>query len=201
MRRRHSRKLNSAVPPGPAQHSRRGSWLAQAAITMTVLSILLTIASTALFRMYRQQTVMVERTFLTSTWLLLNRDFRHDLHAATSVTKSDDANQFELTTPRARIIWLTDGENVRRVVQNSDSPTGTDAVPAASLPGERYVFAEHTIRFLLTEGDNGTASVASIEVTPRPTSKGGVVAPNVAVATVGLDHRFVKRDATPEAQP
>lgn len=201
MRRLCPRKPMFAAPPGKAQHSRRGSWLAQAVVAMTIMSVLLTIVSTSLFRMYRQQAVMVERTFQTSTWLQLNRDFRDDLHAATSVTQSDDGNQLDLTTPDARIIWLADGENVRRVVQNTDSPAGTEAVSAASLPGERYVFAEHTIRFMLAGGGNGTASVASIELTPQPTSKGGVMAPSVAVVTAGLDHRFVKRNATPEAQP
>lgn len=168
---------------------------------MTILSILLTIVSTALFRMYRQQSVMVERTFQTSTWLHLNRAFRQDVHAATSVTQSEDGNQLELATPDARIIWLADEDKVRRVIPKSDSPAGATVVPVTALPGEQFVFPDHTVRFVLTVGANDAATVASIEVSPRPTPNGGMVAPDVAVATAGLDHRFSIRNSTPEEQP
>lgn len=168
---------------------------------MAVMSVLMTIVSTALFRMYRQQTVMVERTFQTSTWLRLNRDFRHDMHAATSVRQSEDGQRLELTTPENRIVWLADGENIRRVVPRAESPDVVETALAVSLPGELYSFPDNTVRLILTSGENEAAAVAMVEVTPPLTPNGGIVAPNLVVAAAGLDHRFANRRATQEAQP
>ena len=178
---------------------RRGSWLIQTVITMTVMSVLMTIASTALFRMYRQQTLMVERTFQTSTWLRLNRDFRQDVHAATSIHRAEDGSQLELTTPDSRIIWITGGENARRIIPADDSPVTQNA--SASLPGEQYSFPDRSLQFVLASGENGARDIASIELKPHPTPNGGVATSNAVVAAVGLDHRFLASNSTSEEQP
>jgi hypothetical protein len=201
MKRSYCRRPVSLVAHQPRQRTRRGSWLAQAVITITVMSVLMTLISTTLFRMYRHQTVMVERTFQTSTWLRLSRDFRQDVHAATSIIQSEDGRQLEVTTPDARVVWLADGEIVRRVVPTPETSDAVTSVNAVTLPGEAYVFADNTTRLVLTSGVSGAASVASVEVTPLPTPNGGTLPPDVTVATTGLDHRFANRDSTPEAQP
>jgi len=181
--------------------SRRGSWLAQAVITMGIMSILMTIASTSLFQMFRQESRMVERAFQTSTWLQLSRNFRQDIHAALTVKQSDDGSRLELATPDGPVTWVADGEKIRRISQSLSSDDAADSSAIQSLPGEQYVFVDNVARLLLTVGTSGTATVASIEVTPLPTPNGGAAPSNVTVATVGLDHRFQATVATAEAQP
>jgi type II secretory pathway pseudopilin PulG len=181
--------------------SRRGSWLAQAVITMGIMSILMTIASTSLFQMFRQESRMVERAFQTSTWLQLSRDFREDGHAALTVKQSEDGSRLELVTPDGPVTWVADGEKIRRISQSLPSEDAADSPAIQSLPGEQYVFIDNVARFSLTVGTSGTATVASIEVAPLRTLNGGVAPSNVTVATVGLDHRFQATVAAAEAQP
>ena len=161
----------------------------------------MTIASTSLFQMLRQESRMVERTFQTSTWLQLSRDFRQDVHAALAVKQSEAGIQLELTTPDGPITWVADGEKVRRISQSLEVADGADSPAVSALPGEKYLFVDHVARLSLTIGTSGTASVASVEVTPLPTPHGGVVPGNVVVATAGLDHRFLASVATAEEQP
>ena len=193
----------TSTSSGQRVQSRRGTTLVQAVITITVMSILMTVVANALFRMYRQEALMVERAFATSTWLRLDRDFRQDMHAASAVNLSEDGTQLALTMPDSRVIWLADGENVRRIVPASAE---LDATTAAAIPGEQYVFADGSTRLLLTKtGD--AAAVASVEVTPpatataTATATGVSVPPNVIVATIGLDHRFATVGSASEGQP
>lgn len=168
---------------------------------MTVMSVLMTIASTSLFQMLRQESRMVERTFQTSTWLQMSRDFREDIHAALVVKQTAGGSRLELTTPDGTVTWVADGEKVRRISQSLAVTDAVDAPTVESLPGEQYAFADHVARLLLTAGTSGAASVASIEVAPLPTPNGGIILPNVVVATAGLDHRFLASVATAEEQP
>lgn len=168
---------------------------------MAIMSVLMTIASTSLFQMFRQESRMVERTFQTSTWLQLSRDFRQDIHSALTVTLSEAGTRLELTTPDGPVTWVADGEKVRRITQSLESAGATDSPAVSSLPGEQYVFVDHVARLSLTVGPSGTASVASVEVEPLPTPHGGVVPGNVVTATAGLDHRFLASVATAEEQP
>ena len=180
---------------------RRGSWLIQVVVTMAIMSVLMTIASTSLFQMLRQESRMVERTFQTSTWLQLSREFRQDVHAALAVKQSEDEARLELTTPDGPVTWVADGEKVRRITQSLASADAADSPDLSVLPGEQYVFVDHAARISLTVGTSGTASVASIEVAPLPTPHGGVVPGNVVTATAGLDHRFLASVAAVEEQP
>lgn len=177
------------------RQTRRGSWLVQLTITITIMSVLMTLMSTSLFRMYRQEMLMVERTFETSTWLRLQRDFCRDLHVASSVEQSDDGHRLTLTDTEASIIWLIDGDDVKRVLRNSDS----EADPG-SLPGEQYSFEDSTIRFSVETSATGMA-ITTVEVTPPPTPNGGTSTANVIVATVGLDHRFLRSGTISGEQP
>ena len=183
------------------RRSRRGTWLAQAVITMAIMSILMTIASTSLFQMFRQESLMVERAFQTSTWLQLSRDFRQDIHAALTVKQSGDGSRLQLATPDGPVTWVADGEKIRRISQSLPSEDAANSPAIQSLPGEQYVLIDNLARLSLTVGTSGTATVASIEVTPLPTLNGGVAPSNVTVATVGLDHRFQASVATAEEQP
>lgn len=186
---------------GHCRHrSRRGSSLVQAVITMTVMSVLMTIVANALFRMYRQQTVMVERTFQTSTWLRLSRDFRQDVHASISIKRSGEGNQLEMALPETRVIWVTDGASVRRIVPADDSVEPPDRTVLRSLPGESYTFVDCTVRLEVSSAGNGGEPIASVEVSPLPTPDGRTASSHLAAVTAGLDHRFAG-GSTQEVQP
>jgi hypothetical protein len=96
---------------------------------------------------------------------------------------------------------LTDGEKIRRISQSLALADETDTSAIAGLPGEQFVFVDSVAQLSLTVGTSGTASVASVEVAPLPTPNGGIVPPNVVVATAGLDHRFLASVATAKEQP
>ena len=194
-----TRSLQACIQRGPQR--RRGSWLVQAIVTMSIMSVLMTIASTSLFQMLRQESRMVERTFQTATWLQLSRDFRQDVHAALMIKQSENGSRLELATTDGPVTWLADGEKIRRTTQSVELDEGADASAIANLPGEQYVFADSATKLSLTVGTAGAASVASVEVAPMPTPNGGIVPPNVIVATAGLDHRFLASVAMPEEQP
>ena len=168
---------------------------------MAIMSILMTIASTSLFQMFRQESRMIERAFQTSTWLQLSRDFRQDVHATLTVKQSEDGNRLELVTPDGPVTWVADGEKIRRISQSLSSEDATNSQAIQSLPGEQYVFVDNVARFSLTVGTSGTATVASIEVTPLPTPNSGVGPSNITVATAGLDHRFLASVTSAEEQP
>lgn len=194
-----TRSPQACLQRGPK--GRRGSWLVQAIVTMAIMSVLMTIASTSLFQMLRQESRMVERTFQTATWLQLSRDFRQDVHTALMIKQSENGSRLELVTSEGPVTWLADGEKIRRTTQSVELDDGADASAIANLPGEQYVFADSVTKLSLTVGTAGTASVASVEVAPMPTPNGGIVPPNVIVATAGLDHRFLASVAMPEDQP
>lgn len=195
MKRRHRQKSHLDGPLQRRHQPRRGSWLAQMVITITIMSVLMTIASTSLFRMYRQEALMVEQTFQTSTWMRLSRDFRQDLHVADTVSQSEDGSRLVLTNADSRITWLVSGHDVKRVVQKSDSETELD-----QLPGEQYSFTGSAIRFSVETSDV-VNPVASIEVSLPATPNGGIPPSKVAVATAGLDHRFLRQSDNMGEQP
>lgn len=183
------------------KRSRRGSWLVQAVVTMAIMSILMTIASTSLFQMFRQESRMVERAFQTSTWLQVSREFRHDVHTALMIKQSEDGTRLELVTTEGPVTWVADGEKIRRTTQSVELGDTTDASDISKLPGEQYVFADSAAELLLTVGTAGTASVATLEIKPLPAPNGGIGPSNMVVATAGLDHRFLTPVAMPEEQP
>lgn len=156
---------------------------------MTVMSALMIIVANALFRMYRQQTVMVERSFQTSTWLRLSRDFRQDVHASESIRQSDDNSHLEMRLPDSRVVWVADGTSVRRIVPADDSVQAGD--PALrSLPGESYTFADCAVRLELSSEDSDGEPIASLEVQPLPVPDGRTASSQFVAVTAGLDHRF-----------
>lgn len=173
----------------------------QAVITMAIMSVLMTIASTSLFQMFRQESRMVERAFQTSTWLQVSRNFRRDVHAALTIKQSEDGGRLELGTSDGPVTWMADGEKIRRISQSLPSDDAAESLDIKSLPGEQYVFVDNVVQLSLTVGTSGTAPLAAMEVTPLPTPNGGVAPSNVAVATAGLDHRFLANVVAAEEQP
>lgn len=199
--------MKSHRPPNPTstrlthKRSRRGSWLAQAVVTMAIMSILMTIASTSLFQMFRLESRMIERAFQTSTWLQVSREFRHDVHTALMIKQSEDATRLELLTTEGLVTWVANGEKIRRTTQSVELEDATEASAINRLPGEQYVFTDSVAQLSLTAGAAGTASLATLEVEPLPTPNGGIVPSKTVVATAGLDHRFLTPAARPEDQP
>jgi type II secretory pathway pseudopilin PulG len=200
---KNHRPLNQPSTASGRQHqrSRRGSWLVQTVVTMGIMSILMTIASTSLFQMFRQESRMVERAFQTSTWLQVSRNFRQDTHAALTVKHSEDGSRLELVTPDGPVTWVADGEKIRRISQSLSAEDAADSLTISSLPGEQYVFVDNVARLSLTVGTSGTATLASIEVTPFSAPNGGGGPANVTVAVAGLDHRFLTSVTAAEEQP
>ena len=111
MKRRRPAERSSCLFLNRRRHSRRGSWLVQVVVTMTVMSVLMTIASTSLFQMFRQESRMVERAFQTSSWLRLTQDFREDVHSALTIKQTGNSNRLDLVTAEGPGTWLADGEN------------------------------------------------------------------------------------------
>lgn len=182
------------LPINPAgspfrRHPRRGSWLAQMVVTMTVMSALLTIVSTALFRLYRQEATMVEQVWQSTVWQRLNRDFRADLHQATSAALSEDQTEIQLQHAESRISWKLEDDEIRRVRQTTDQP-----VDLSTQTGEQYRFPDASIGFALTT-EKGHLSIASIEFTPAALPGGQSRKRSRIVATVGIDHRFASSSA------
>tara|TARA_R110002072_G_scaffold303099_1_gene493379 strand:+ start:65935 stop:66549 length:615 start_codon:yes stop_codon:yes gene_type:complete len=204
MKRRRPAERSSCLFLNRRRHSRRGSWLVQVVVTMTVMSVLMTIASTSLFQMFRQESRMVERAFQTSSWLRLTQDFREDVHSALTIKQTGNSNRLDLVTAEGPVTWLADGEKIRRITQSLELTDAADTTAIARLPGEQFVFPESVAQLSLTvgaAGAAGAASVASIEISPMLTANGGGLPPKVAVATAGLDHRFLASAATTEEQP
>lgn len=164
-------------------------------IAISLMGILLTISTTALYRMFRQEALMVERAFETSTWMRLSRDFRRDVHVSRSATPSEDGTRFVLTGSDSRIVWIIKDGDVKRVSQDLKSESDPSLTP-----GEQYAFSDSTIRFLL-EKPGGAKAIASIEVTPALKPHGGASPAKVILAAVGLDHRFFNHDAVSGDQP
>jgi len=171
------------------RRSRRGSALIQMAVTMTVMSVLLTVAATALFRMYRQQGRQLERIALTAAWQRLARDFRDDVHATRSVSlDEDDTSRLILGKPDGTVVWLVHEDEIRRIQQARGTTDVAASEISADQPGERYVFPDASLKFSLI-AETAQAEIAVVEVTP-PAPPGSVPPSATALhARVSLDFR------------
>lgn len=179
----HQHSLPLTVAP------RRGSALIQMIVTMAVLSILLTVSGTALVRMYRQQSLQLERIARTAAWQRLARDFRNDVHAAMGASVSEDAAaQLVISQADQIITWIVVNDSVRRIVTSADS----ESQPATDLkqrPGETYHFPDATLQLTVVESTDTTA-FAIVEVTSHEPA--GIAEPTTRriEAYVGRDLNF-----------
>jgi type II secretory pathway pseudopilin PulG len=169
------------------------------AVTLTVMSVLLTVAATALFRMYRQQGRQLERIAQTAAWQRLARDFRDDVHATRSVSlNEDDTSRLILDTPDGTVVWLVHEDEIRRI-QHARGATGVAASEvSADQPGERYVFPDASVKFSVVT-ETAQADIAVVRITP-PAPPGSVPPPATALhARVSLDFRHSPPDVATSA--
>ena len=177
---------HSLIPTG---RPRRGSALIQMIVTMAVLSILLTVSGTALVRMYRQQSLQLERIARTAAWQRLARDFRNDVHSATDVSISeDDPTLLVITQTDQTITWVVVNDSIRRVMTGPSSEPQPDIDPR-QMPGEAYRFLDATLQITVVS-DNDTATFAVVAVTSHEPA--GIAEPSTdrIEAHVGRDLNF-----------
>lgn len=173
---------------------RRGSSLIQLVVTMTVVSVMTTLAATFIIRLYRVEAGMVRHLAQTHVWQRVARDFRRDVHAArTAVLTNDPQSQLTLETDSGRIAWLAETGVIRRVVFSAAA-----SGDPREQPGESYRFEDAQCRLAIRPaGQPGALSVAELTIAPVSPWKDGNQPEVVTAALAGFDHRF----ETPEAQP
>ena len=167
---------------GPDRHRRRGFSLIQLLVVMSMLSVMLTFCGVMLSKLFRQHASLTTLTAQTGTWTRLTRDFRQDLHAATSAEISGaDRRNLLLTVGEQRIHWTVAADEIHRTVETVGRET-------EQTPGERYVLANSVSRFEVKALPSQVASLIVEAGADRnlqtPVLKGTVE------AVVGLDHRW-----------
>lgn len=195
--------MKRTVPHSPTvgANRRRGSALMQMAVTMTVMSTLMTVSGTALVRMYRQQGRQLERLAATNNWQRLSRDFRSDMHAARGVTRTDDAPQrLVIALESESVTWFIHGDEVRRVKTDAEN-VAADADQTLRIAGESYAFPDTSIEFEITQ-ETTQAELAAIVITPEPDA--ATQHPSTRIeASVGRDRQFAasSEQTTAEGRP
>lgn len=170
--RRHS--------PPPA---RSGLTLIECLVVITILSVLMTLVGSILFRVYRHQAVLAVATHQTSTWLRLARTLRSDLHATTQVSASgDDGSQLALVLGSDSVTWAIEGDRVQRTSKTSDE--AGEAVGA-----ESFVLPHARLKFDISKIDNRqlvrlTATASKQTDDTQPAAHGTIE------SAVGLDRRW-----------
>jgi len=163
--------------------------LVQTLVSITVLSLLLGVCGTALVRMYRQQMQMMETIAWRAAMQRLERDFRVDLHRASSARiADDDPRRLTLTAPEGTVLWLISDNEVRRVME-----AGQIAGPrpdAARGTGERFGFMLSEIRFVHEPLADINRELFHIEI-KGPRTRDGASGPTHRISGLrGMDHRF-----------
>ncbi len=170
--------------PSPP-HARSGLSLIELLVVTSILSVILTLFLTVMFRVYQQQTMFTVATHQSSTWLRLARSLRADLHAATSAKVSgENGSVLELTGGGEFVRWTIEGTEVRRVLNES-----TDSATDSATGIERFVLPNTELMFELQgiEQRQQARLVAktSTQLDPTlPTSSGTIE------SAVGLDRRW-----------
>lgn len=156
----------------------------QVVVTMTVLGVLLTVSGTALVRMYKQQTLQLERIAHTSMWQRLSRDFRDDVHAALSVTSgTDDGKVMVLAQQDQTVTWFVVEDSLRRVVTVPGSESEMQPDPGQTV-GETYRFPDTILQLSSQEDSGGAFAVVEMASPDSPTLTARIE------AHVGRDQSF-----------
>ena len=167
---------------GPDRHRRRGFSLIQLLVVMSMLSVILTFCGVMLAKLFRQHASLTTLTAQTGTWTRLSRDFRQDLHAATSAEISGArSSKLLLNVSGERIQWTVLADVIHRTVE-------TAGRPAEQTPGEKYVLANSVSRFEVAAMQPPVASLI-VEAGPERDLQTPVLKGTVE-AVVGFDHRW-----------
>lgn len=158
---------------------------------MGVMSILLTVSGTALIRMYKQQSVMLQTLDNGAAWKRLARDFRTDVHSAENVSPAaGDTNRIDLTIDGRPVAWIVDGELIRRVTATNDA-----SEIEINAAGERYVFPDSTLELAISEANAGQSSIVTVVVRAGSESRDSQTGSGSIKAVAGFDHRFRSTEA------
>ncbi len=163
--------------------ARSGITLIECLVVITILSVLMALVGSILFRVYRQQSLLTVATHQSSTWLRLARALRSDLHAAAQVSVSGDNNsQLTFNLGPDAVTWSIKGDRVRRA---SKASNGT----GESIGTESFVLPRAGLKFELSGSDNRQL-VKLIATAPTQTDDGQPAAHGTIEGAVGLDRRW-----------
>ncbi len=176
---------------------RRGFSLIQLLVVMSMLSVITTFCGVMLAKLFRQHASLTTLTAQTGTWTRLTRDFRHDLHGATTAELSGaDGRNLLLTVGGQRIRWTVSADVIRRTVEAGKEAETAEAAkaegsPTGQTPGERYVLANSISRFEVAAMQPPVASLI-VEAGPDRDQKTPVLKGTVE-AVVGFDRRWERK--------
>lgn len=166
-------------------NNRRGSGLVKCIVIMTMFSMLMTIAGTALFRMFRQQMDLSTSIAHSSVLSRLARDFRSDVHAAKEAKIVGDAGREIVFRSGDDIItWSAGPDGLTRTARKEQA---TDA----GIP-EKTRLLDVEFRFEVLPSSAGGLSRARMMLNPTAEARFHVLAPMSVDAAIGSAHRFEK---------
>lgn len=173
-----------------SQSARQGSFLVQCIVVMTMLSIIMTISGTALFRLFRQQSDLSVSIAHSALLSRLARDFRADAHAAQDVTVAGDGGrEIVFRNGTGLVTWSVGTGLVTRATRDGQATDVTQPTESTRLP-------EMELRFEVLPKPTSDQSTDSprVRMTLLPTAqaKFHVVTTTTIDAAVGLNHRFEK---------
>lgn len=118
----------------PRQRMRNGYSLIEMMVVMTIMSAVLSIGVTGLVRLFRVQSSEVQALSEAAVWRRLSRDFRADVHLASTATCAT-AERLELATATGLIVWSVEGDTLRRVLQPAvEGEAAAESVEAYRIP-------------------------------------------------------------------
>lgn len=172
---------------GPDRH-RRGFSLIQLLVVLSIVSVITCFCGVMLAKLFRQHASLTTLTAQTGTWTRLTRDFRRDLHAATSAEISGaGGHNLLLDVAGERIHWTISADVIQRTVAPSKSAETVDR-PVEQRPGEKYVLANSVSHFEVGAMQPPVASLI-VEAGPDRDQKTPVLKGTIEAA-VGFDHRW-----------
>lgn len=179
-----------AALPCPTQsagrrRNRRGSSLVKCIVIMMMFSMLMTIAGTTLFRMFRQQVDLSASITHSAVLSRLAREFRSDAHTAREAKLVGDSGQeIVLRNGDDIITWSTGPQGLTRTRRHGQA---TDVgIPETT----RLVDAQ--IQFEVLPSSSNGLPRARMTLKPVTEAKSHALTPTSVDAAVGSIHRFEK---------
>ncbi len=165
--------------------TRRGSMLVQCVVIMMMFSMLMTIAGTALFRMFRQQVNLSASITQSAVLARLAREFRNDAHVATEAKLVGNAgHEIVLRNGDEIVTWAAGPQGLTRTTRKGQT---TDAgVPETT----RLIDVE--IHFEVMSAPASGLSRVRMTLNPVADARFHVLTPTTVDAAVGTTRRFEK---------